>query len=53
MTDKGIREPAEKISASISEYIKDLSPIEQERILGVAQGMAIMRGLQEKKPAGS
>ena len=48
MVEDNIREPADEIGALISEYIKDFDVTEQERILGVAQGMAIMRGLQEK-----
>ncbi len=48
LIEKDIREPADEIGALISEYIKDFDVTEQERILGVAQGMAIMRGLQEK-----
>ena len=48
LIEKNIREPADEIGVLISEYIKDFDVTEQERILGVAQGMAIMRGLQEK-----
>lgn len=53
MIESDIREPAEKISALISEYIRELEPNDQERVLGLVQGMAIIRGMQEKKPAGS
>lgn len=49
MVEDNIKEPADEIGALISEYIKDFDVTEQERILGVAQGMAIMRGLQEKQ----
>ena len=49
LVEDNIREPADEICALISEYIKDFDVTEQERILGVAQGMAIMRGLQEKQ----
>lgn len=49
LIEKNIREPADEIGALISEYIKDFDVTEQERILGVAQGMAIMRGLQEQE----
>lgn len=53
MLDEKIMEPAEKISALISEYIRELEPNDQERALGLIQGMAIIRGMQEKNPAGS
>ena len=49
LVEENIREPADEIGALISEYIKNFDVTEQERILGVAQGMAIMRGLQEKQ----
>ena len=44
---KNIREPADEIGALISEYINNVDVTEQERILDVAQGMAIMRGLHD------
>ena len=52
MVDKIIREPAEKISALISEYLHSFDAFEQERILGIAQGMAIMRSLQDPQRNG-
>mgnify|MGYP004471109935 CR=1 FL=1 len=53
MIESDIREPAEKICALISEYMRELEPNDQERVLGLVQGMAIIRGMREKKPAGS
>ena len=52
LIEKNIREPADEIGALISEYIKDFDVTEQERILGIAQGMAIMRSLQDTQQNG-
>lgn len=41
LIEKNIREPADEIGALISEYIKDFDVTEQERILGVAHGVAV------------
>lgn len=44
----------EALNESVQDMVKvlksfqSLAPLEQERILGLMQGMAIMRGLQEK-----
>lgn len=35
--------------AKVLKSFQNLAPLEQERILGLMQGMAIMRGLQEKQ----
>lgn len=52
MIDETLNESVQDI-AKVMKNFQDLAPLEQERILGLMQGMAIMRGLQEKKPAGS
>ena len=41
MVEDSIKEPADEIGALTSEYIKDFDVTEQERILGVAHGVAV------------
>lgn len=52
MIDEALNESVQDMVKVLKSF-QSLAPLEQERILGLMQGMAIIRGMQEKKPAGS
>lgn len=47
LIDEALNESVQDM-AKVLKSFQNLAPLEQERILGLMQGMAIMRGLQEK-----
>lgn len=47
LIDEALNESVQDM-AKVLKSFQNLSPLEQERILGMMQGMAIIRGLQEK-----
>ena len=48
LIDEALNEAVQDM-AKVLKSFQNLAPLEQERILGLMQGMAIMRGLQEKQ----